>query len=444
MSIHQFFRILWARRFITLVALLAALIAGLAILKFVPKQYEASSRIMLDIVRPDPVTGEVIQGSFSRAYTNTQIELVRDPRVASRVVEQLGWTGSADLAAQYNASGSDLPFGRWLASIITQRTSARLVDGSTILEISYTSPSPQTASRIANELVDAYEQQIIQFKRQEANSSGSFFEQQTEKLKVELAAAEERKATFEKENGIVLQDDNVDADSAKLAALATASPAPPAMSIPAAPSMPVTSPSQAQLGQIDAAIAVASRSLGPNHPDLIAMRQQRAAVARSAASELSAARAAAAPASTPQNTGPSIGALFDAQRRRVLEQRGKLAEAKQLQGDVNVLRLQLNESATRQAQLDQEASTGDAGITRLSSASSPDAADFPKTVPVLAMAIMLGLGIGFLVSLLTELFNRRVRSVDDLAIEGIPIVGVMDLNDKKPLLPFTPRLTGPN
>jgi polysaccharide biosynthesis transport protein len=437
-SIQQFFRILWVRRGITLLTLIAALIGAVGILKLVPPSYEAQSRVMLDIVRPDPVTGETLSSSFARAYTKTQIELIKDYRVAGRVVDSLGWTGSSELAASYRASGSDTEFRRWLAQRVIDRTDAKLIEGSNILEISYSGTQPEPAAVIADALRAAYEEQTILFKQQGATRNAQWFQRQTAELRQRLAAAEKRKADFERSNNIVLNDDSSDAESARLAALATSAPAAPMVSAPAA--APVTTPSQAQLAQIDAAIASASQTLGPNHPDFQNLQRQRAAIAQAASREMAAAQAAAN-AGRAVSSGPNVGAMFNAQQQRVLAQRGLVAEARQLQGDVTVLREQLARTATRAAQLEQEAQSTETGLTRLGSAVAPDGPTFPKTIPILLGSIGLGLALGILLSLLVELLNRRVRSADDLVIPGVPVIGVMSATPgARRALPRMPRI----
>lgn len=426
MSITQFLRILMMRRQIIIVALLASILAGVAIVKLIPKQYEAKSRVMLEIIRPDPVTGEVLSSSYARAYTKTQIELIKDYRVAGRTVDKLGWLGSADLAAQYQRSNSDQPFRRWLAGIIMAGTDARLIDASNILEISYRGSSPEAAARIANAVREAYEEQTIQFKRQDAQKNARWFREQTADLRTKLVQAEARKAEFEKANDILLQDDNIDTDTARLQALASSSPAAPMMSAPMPMQVSGPGPAQMQLAQVDAAIASASRTLGANHPDYISLLRQREIAANAAAQERAAAAAnARAGSAGPTSTGPSVGAMFNAQREKVLSQRGKLAEAKQLQNDVAVLRAQLNETQIKGAKEEQEAQSVDAGLTLLGSATRPDDADFPRTMPVMLGAVVLGLGLGILLALLFELLNRRVRGPDDIMIDGVPLIGVI-------------------
>jgi uncharacterized protein involved in exopolysaccharide biosynthesis len=138
--------------------------------------------------------------------------------------------------------------------------------------------------------------------------------------------------------------------------------------------------------------------------------------------------------------------MFDAQREKVLSQRGKLAEAKQLQNDVAVLRAQLNDTQIKGAKEEQEAQSVDAGLTLLGSATPPDEAIFPKTIPVMLAAVVLGAGLGVLLALLFELLNRRVRGPEDIMIEGVPLVGVIQGRATAPkpkLLGRMLRLSGP-
>lgn len=428
MGITQFFRILWARRAIILIAMLGCLLAAIAVIKLVPPRYTASSRLMLEIVKPDPVTGEMLSSQFARAYVKTQIELIKDYRVSGRVVDHFGWTNSPRLAASYRASaaGQDVDFRRWLAQRISARTEVRLIEGSNILEISYTNDQPDTSARVADAIRDAYIDETRLFKQQSASRSAEWFTDQTQKLRASLKVAEEKKTEFERANGIIIQDDNEDAESARLKAMAAIQPM-PTMSAPA-PAPVLSSPSQAQLVQIDATIATSMQTLGPNHPRIVSLRQQRQAVAQAAAQEMASARAASRGGSV--SSGPSIGALYSAQQAKVLAQRGKVNEARQLALDVNVLREQLSTTAARAAQLEQESQSTETGLSLLGSAVSPQSPSFPNIPFLILGSIALGLGTGVLVSLLIELLNRRVRGVEDLFIDGIPLLGVVGSFDK--------------
>lgn len=418
MSFIQFFRILWARRGITILATLGCFLAALAVAKSLPPVYQANSRLMLDIVKPDPVTGQVIASQFARAFVKTQIELIRDYRVAGKVVDAFGWTSSPELIAQYQARPADdnRDFRRWLAQRIINRTEASLLEGSNILEISFSATSPEVARKGADALRQAYIDQTLAFRREGAARNAEWFRQQAEKVRADLAEAERRKSNFERENGIVLQEDNSDPEMAKLKALA--------QSLPAAqlPNLaPVTSPSTAQLSQIDAQIAAASQTYGPNHPMIQNLQRQRAAVAENASRELASARAAA----MGSVGGPSIQSLVSAQTQKVLAQRGKVNEAQRLASDVTILKEQFTKTAARAADLDQQAQSVETGLTVLGNAVAPEDPESPNVPLILFGSLAAGFGMGILASLLIELLSRRVRGVEDMAVANAPVIGAM-------------------
>ena len=433
MNIAHFFRIIWVRRNLIVVTTLAALLAAFLVIKLVPARYTATSRVMLEIVKPDPVTGQVMSSQFARAFVTTQIELIKDYKVAGRVVDQFGWTGSPALAAAYQASDAarDMDFRRWLAQRVIEGTQAELITGSNILELSYTSDNPDTSAKIADALRDAYVAETRMLKQASAQKTAEWFSNQTRKLRAELTEAEKKKADYEREHGVVINPDLSDSESTRLAAMSGLQdpPSMPAMSI----GMPISSPSQAQLAQIDAGIQNAMRTLGPNHPTIVALRQQRAIVASSAAQEMAMARAASRPMGG--STGPSAASRIAEQRAKVLAQRGQVSEAQQLAIDVGVLREQVQNAAKRTAELQQEAESDETGLSFLGSAVAPSSPSFPK-IPLMIMgAIALGISLGAGLSILVELLFRKVRGPTDLEFAGVPLLGMASVASLTPPKP---------
>lgn len=423
MSFHQFFRILWARRALILLTTVAALIAALLVIRIVPQRYDATSRVMLDLVKPDPVSGEGISAAFARAYTKTQSELIRDYRVAGRVVDQLGWTRSPLYVAAYRARDPDdkRDLRRWLAQLVIDRTKVGLIDSSNILEITTSSTTPESARVIADALRQAYIDQTLSFKRDDAAQAAGWFEQQAQQLRTRLSEAEAKKSAFERANGVLLEGDTTDSEEARLKVLASTS-AVPAPSV-AAPAVAAASPMAGQLAQIDAQIAVAARTLGPNNPTLIALQQQRGAIAQAAGREAAANRAAARGGAVA--SGPSLDSLYRQQQQKVLAQRGKVAEARQLATDVVLLRDQYAKTAARAADLQRQAASTDTGLTVLGSAVAPSNPAFPNKRLIILGALALGLGLGMVVSVFMELLRRRVRGADDLRLAGVPVLGAL-------------------
>src|SRR3546814_16511394 len=137
MSLVQFLRILVARRWLILGALLFCLRTTGIVSLFVPKYYECKSRVGLNVVKPDPVTGEAISPNFMRAYTRTQSELIKDERTLGVVADKLGWTEHPAYAEAYQDAmgGPGVSYRTWLAPLLSKTTHARLLAGTNILEI---------------------------------------------------------------------------------------------------------------------------------------------------------------------------------------------------------------------------------------------------------------------------------------------------------------------
>lgn len=434
MSLIQFLRIFWARRLLIGAATVSCIIGAILVVIFVPPRYEARARVMMNLLKPDTVTGQVIAGPATKSYINTQKELIRDYGVAARVVDQLGWTSNPELIERYNERPSDdiRDFRRWATQFIIDRTKVEVVEGSNILEIIYTGQSPQQAQAVVDMLRRSYIAESLEFRRQDAAESADWFTVQAEKAKRMLDKAESEKTAYERENGIVLADENIDVDSARLRALAgQAGAGGPVMTAPAS----ISSGSLIQLAQLDAAINQAAQNLGPNHPELQELRSRRATVASAVAQEQAANRAAAGAAAGAAAAGVNaLDRAVAAQKTRVIAQRDKVERLVQLQTEVNLRRDQYNKTATRAAELLQEAAIGDTGLKSLGGAVTPQDAVFPNKPLVLGGALVFGVGIGVLVALLCELFGRRVRGIEDLQNGEVPVLAVISSHEAKPQL----------
>jgi uncharacterized protein involved in exopolysaccharide biosynthesis len=418
-NIVQFFRILWARRWIIIPAFLVCVTTATLVVQFLPERYMATTRVVLNTFKPDPVTGQVMSSQFMRAYVQTQTELIEDYATAGRVVDQLGWANDPANIAAFNASSAagTGDIRRWLAKQIIANTKAGMIEGSNILEISYSDSSPERAERIANIIRTTFLELALAGKRQAATKSADWYAQQAEAARKSLAAAVQARTDFMKKTGIVMTETGGDLDTQKLEQLQGASTAAAAPMVIAGSGM---GPAQMQLAQIDQQIQQAATSLGPNHPAFQALQRQREVYAKAAAQE----RAQASGAS-----GPGRGAIesaANAQRARVLGNREEVDRVNQLQRDVSLKQDQYMKAAQRVADLRLEASSDDTGMSTLSEATAPESPYYPKVPLIIGGAAGFGLGLGLLVALLVELLGRRVRSPEDLEIAvDAPVLGVV-------------------
>lgn len=416
MSLLQFLRILFARRSIILAALLSCFVVATVTAFMLPKSYTATSRILLG--QKDSLgEGSAPNDRGLSGYAQTQIQIIQDYRTAGRVVDALGWARDPDVIAAYNESvdPSQIDIRRWLAQGIIDSTEASLVPGTSIMEIAYTASTPEEAAQTADLIRDAYIEENLRFQRSGATKIADWYDEQAAKALAQLRAAEKARNDFARANSIVLDESNVDVESMKLRAL-TSESATAGINQPVV----VSGGGVSQLDQLDAKIAQAAMTLGPNHPTMLAMRRERDMIA-------------SAPAATTTG-GSSAGAIMEAFNRQksvVLGQSEKLDKLRQLQSEIDLRKDQYQKSTQRVAEFRLQSNVDDTGIMPLADAIVPSIPSFPNIPVVMGGSIAVGLGLGVLLALLTELLARRVRSADDLSYaSGAPTFAIVGVSRK--------------
>jgi polysaccharide biosynthesis transport protein len=420
MSILQFLRIFWARWITIVVTTVCAAVGAYVVAVLVPPRYEATAPVLLNLSKPDPVTGQAINMRGSQPYIETQRELIRDYRVTGRVVDRLGWLTDPGLVSAYQArsSADSRDFRRWLAQRVADNIELPL-RGTNIMEIKYRGGSAEEAKLGAETLRDEYLQVSVLDRQGEAQRSAAWYSAQADKAREAAEQAELAKAAFEKQSGIIMADNNADFDSARLAAMAGQASA--SASVPAAAA--AMSSASLALSQLDAEIAQESQRLGANHPRMQQLRQRREQAAKIAAQEQAAMRAAASGASGAE----VVQRALEAQKSRVVSQRDKVERLRQLQSEVELLRDEYKRTAARAAQLRLEAGMTEPLSSPVGLVVAPKSPVFPNKPLMVGGATALGATLGFALSLLLELLNRRVRGVEDLNISGdIRCIGVFE------------------
>jgi len=414
MSLVQFWRILWARRWFVLTATVGCVLGAYLVTIVVTPRWEAHARVLLNLLQPDPLTGQVMGGSESSTYVASEVQLIGDYSVAGLVVERMGLARDPLLIARYQARASNdrRDFRHWAAKQIMDRTKADVVEGSNILELTYTDKTAGSALAAAEALRKAFLDTSLWLRRSEANRNADWFVHEAAKAKLLLDRAEVRESDFARENNVYMATDTLDVDSARLAALATQQGA------TAQQAAGGSSPASLQLAEVDAEIAQAAQTLGPNHPQLQALRAKRAALASVAAQE----RAAMSPL---PRKGSAANAL-DAAAAAISANHDKLSQLKQLHTDVLVRRELYNKTLARAADFRQQAAITDVGLTALGPAVVPAAPAFPKKSLILGGALVFGFGLGVLIALLSEFLNRRIRGHEDLRLAvDAPLLAVV-------------------
>lgn len=435
MSPIQFLRILIARRWIILTTLLTCVVVALGVAKLLPERYPATARVLLDLIKPDPVTGQMISGGFARGYIKTQIELIQDYRVAGDVVDKLGWAQDPNvIAAWQGETGGAGDIRRWAAEKIIRNTSASVVEGSNILEIQYESPNADDAKQIASLLREAYISASLRFKTDSAGRTADWYREQAERAQKLLAAAETTKSKFEQDNGIVMTAGGTEAESTKLTglqqALLSIQSSAGTQQIQAAsmaPSSGVVDQLKMQLSTLNDQLAQAAEKLGTEHPSYKSAVLRRNLLVSQLAKETAAARSvSAAQTGSSRRSVAEIQSEYNAQKAKVLGMKDKLDKLAQMQREVDLRRTQYEKAAARTADLQLESNVSENGLVVLGDAVGGAVRSFPNWPQIGGLSVAFGLALGVVLAVMTELLARRIRGPEDLRFASrVPVLAVI-------------------
>jgi polysaccharide biosynthesis transport protein len=437
MSIIQLVRILVARRWLIAFAAFLALLVGVAIGNLLPARYPASARVLMDNFKPDPVTGTVLNGSGIKMFIRTQLELIKDYRVAGEAVDRLGLTGNANLLATWQAeTGGYGDFRRWLADRIVNNVQVSQIESSNIMEITYEAGVPEVARRTVNALRDAYIDNSLKFRTDSAGRTAEWYREQANRALRVLQNAEAAKTKFEQENGIVMTATG-EAETVKLASLQAALTEGRSNAglqnfeaVRQSTSSAVVDQLKVQLATLNDQIEQASERLGAQHPTYLGLLARRTQLERQLVREQGVARQAGAAQMGASRGGlAALEAEYEAQRAKVFAMKEKLDKLGQLNSEVALRRQQYEAAAKRTSELQLESNVADAGLIVLGDAMVSQDPTFPNWTLILVLSTGIGMSVGVLMALLVELLNRRVRGVEDLAFAArVPVFAVVAEN----------------
>lgn len=415
----QLLRILWGFRLTILIATVSCMLGGLYVLRSATPVYRATSRVALEVVKPDPVTGAFVPSKQLDAYMNSQVRLITDVQVASRAAGLLGWADDPSLQSAYalRPQSDERTFPQWIAATVLPSISAAPLRGTNILEISFRSSQPDLAAAGAEAVRSAYIDVTVTNVQDGARAEAERLEAEATRVQALLLQAEAERSALERETGVILTNTGADLTSAGLSSL-TGNQTISRLSR-TQPKLQMANP---QIAQLDAAIAAAMAAFGPNHPDLQSLIQRRAILA----AQLSGPGGAGGVVTENPQVQAMVAQALGGQMERIISQRPDVSRVRILFDEAGVLRAQHKALLERSA-VSREMSRITAGnVTPLGKVNVPETQDSPKRAVILGGTLVLGGVLGGLVALLGEFLNRRVRSAWDLG-QAIPAPMILSL-----------------
>lgn len=195
--------------------LLGAVLSALLL----PRKYEAEMKILVNrdrvdaVVTPDqgvPIGAQQL-AAVSEEDINSEVELLKSRDLLEKVVIACGleshpnskWQRIAERASDALHGITPNPEARLARAVesLDEHLTVEPLKKTTIIRISYTSRDPELSSRVLQSLTALYQEKHAAVHRP-AGTFG-FFDQQTERYRNELAAAESQLTDFDSKEGVV-------------------------------------------------------------------------------------------------------------------------------------------------------------------------------------------------------------------------------------------------
>ncbi len=462
-----------------------------------PSQYAAQE--LQSILHEDPMTDAVMA---------SQAEVVRSLSVASRLIDryhlmddpEFNWTlrppsllsrlghgargvlsalfdpVSPSLAAVFaphvpKAPPSPEEVRHSVEQAVQQAIVVEALRQSHVMSVKFTSVDRQLAADAVNTVMELYITDQLAAKFQAVKSASQWLETRAQELRKEVQSTEDRIADYKARSGLfqgvqagldteqisrmttdllaakndlAQAEARLDAARGKQGASAQASVAPNVVQF------------RVQMDTLNAQLQSLLSRLGPNHPDVVSLRNQIHDLERSLGSEIG-------------RTVSAADAEVRADRARVasLESNLKLAQSQvdknnqamiplnAMQRDADAARTLLQAVLTRVQQTAQQSAIEKPDARVISEALPPPEPSFPKMKILIPAAAAFGIAFGLLVVYLLEVADSTFRSGDDVrAVLGLPcfalvpavrpkLLGRIRMEDyvvRKPLSPFSEQI----
>ncbi|NDV13132.1 chain length determinant protein EpsF [Crenobacter caeni] len=415
-------------------------LTALAVSLVLPRQYVASTAVVLDVKSPDPVAGMVLPGLMQPSYLATQMDIIKSERVAARAAQLLGLQNDVALRGEWMAAtGGKVDFAAWIGQQLRGALSVNPVRDSTVLNIDFVAKSPEFAAQAANAFARAYIDTSIQLRAAPAQQYAGWFDDQVRMQREQLEKAQLALSAFQQKTGIVASDERLDFETARLNDLSSLltqvesqkmeadSKARTAQSanLPEVLQNPLVVQLRGEVARLESELRQQVARTGVNHPQVRQLQAQLSELKGSLSAEIARVRA-------------SLGAsgkagLYRAEdlQAAIAQQKNKILELKKERDEISVLQLEVANAqkaydavSARAAQSRLESQMVQTNVSVLSRAESPLIPASPKILLNLVVATVVGAVLALVAMLVRETLDRRVRLDGELVeICGVQQIG---------------------
>jgi len=427
--------ILFAYRYVAVFVFLVGASIGAVITVTTPKTYSASTDLLVDS-RQDPTGGVLIGG---QNYMATQVAIIQSERVAIGVVKRLRIDQTPNLVETWrNVTGGKTPLENYYAPLLRGGLRAEPLRTSNIITLTYEGADPKFVTAVVNAYAQAYLDLTIDLRVEPVRQYANWFDERLKTLRESVATAQNKLSDFQREQGIV---GNADQEIARLEALLAELNTVQSENAVlnsrqkmanSELSQDVLASSTVQglrsgINSLEAKLTETRISLGPNHPQRIQQENQLAELNKQMQIELTRVSGGAKVAKTTAGLREAeLRGVIAQQKKRVLELRQQRDRIAVLAQDVEAAKRIYDSVLQRSYQLNLEKQTDQANVSILSPAVEPSAPFKPNKPKFVAMSLLAALGAALTAAIGLELLNRKVRVIQDIMIDDVPVLGIIE------------------
>ncbi|MGE5452609.1 MAG: chain length determinant protein EpsF [Acidobacteriota bacterium] len=441
MSFKQFLAVIRARWLIVLIISMTlftiVLVASLA----VPKQYTSVGSVVIDVKSPDPLNGLVMPGGYAQAYIATQIDIIRSERVSKKVIDALRLRENPQLRQQWqDATKGQGVFDTWLSEILQKKLDILPAKDSTVITVAYTAADPNFAAAMANAFIQAYLDTAIELRVEPAKRFTALFEEQSRMARARLEKAQAQLSDYQRQNGLVANDERLDIENARLAELSTQLVAMQALMAESSSrkaqagnssievlNNPVVAGLKADLSRQEARLKELNARLGNQHPQVIELQANINELQAKIDTETQRVKQSVGiNNSVNESRVGQVRAALEAQREKILKLKQTRDQAAVLMADVENAQKAYDILQARYSQTSLESRSDQGTVSILKVPTPPADASFPRVILFSVAALFFGLMLGVAAAMGREMSDRKLRSEDDIiATLDAPFMGVM-------------------
>jgi succinoglycan biosynthesis transport protein ExoP len=453
MNLNLFFSALRARFGVFALVLLATVLAATVVSLQLPKSYRATASLLVDAYKDEQSLSTVLIPQLARErinYIQTQMDIITSKRVARKVVEDLKLAQSPTSRAAFEeATGGEGSIEDWLAENLLKWLKVE-TSQSNVVQVNFSAADPRFSALVANAFARAYINTMLELRVEPMKQAAAWFDEQLKGLRASLEDAQAKLTDYHRQQGIISADERLDIENTRLGEISNQlvraqdqtfdlqtrerqaresfKRGASADQLPDILSNPYIQKLRADLLHGEAKLQELATQYGVKYPLYQRQLSENQSLREKLDAEMKKVVAGIANAKRQSlQREVELRKALDAQRAQLLENKVNRNELAVLTRNVETAQ-RTYEAAMQRAVVSQvESRASQTNVALLNPAVAPRGPSHPKVALNITLSVLVGTMLGMGLVILMEMFDRRVRSPDDLGNEwNVPLIGVLN------------------